>query len=50
MYLSDYEVETLGTVQGQYIVISEKKYKIQRADNGGYYVKEVSGYAKTDEK
>lgn len=46
-YFSDYEIETLATVQGQYILIDNKKYKIVRADNEGFYTNEVDNDAKT---
>ena len=49
-YFSDYDVEMFATVQGQYILINNKKYKILRADNDGFYTNEVINDAKTDEK
>ena len=42
IFFSDYEVEILGTIEGQFIHMDDKTYKIQRAENDGYYVKEIN--------
>lgn len=42
LFISDEDVEILGTIKGNMMEYDGKQYKIMRATNDGYYVQQIN--------